>query len=46
MSIILLVYKIMCICSRAIYSGVEPAMQWVLEHMADPGVYMLYNVMY
>ena len=45
MYIILLIYKIMCICSRAIlYSGVEPAMQWVLEHMADPGVYICYTM--
>ena len=34
----------MCICSRATYSGVEPAMQWVLEHMADPGVYICYTM--
>lgn len=25
--------------------GVEPAMQWVLEHMGDPGM-ILYNIMY
>ena len=32
--LILIIFRFFCIV------GVEPAMQWVLEHMADPGMYM------
>lgn len=32
-------------CKKAVYhthnQGVEPAMNWVLEHMGDPGVYVV-----